>query len=50
MANETMGNIKRGVGNLTGSESLRQSGLDQERRSEAQHREGERRGDQGNDL
>lgn len=36
LANEAIGNVKQGLGNLTGSESLRESGMAQERRGEAQ--------------
>ena len=50
VANETIGNVKQGIGNVTGNESLRQSGLEQERKGEAQHREGDRRGDRGNEF
>lgn len=50
LGNEAMGNIKQGVGSMTGNESLRQSGEAQERRGEQQRAEGERRGDQGNEF
>lgn len=49
-ANEALGNVKQGIGNVTGNESLRQSGLNQERKGEQQQREGERRGDRGNEF
>lgn len=49
-ANEAIGNVKQAVGSVTGSESLRQSGVAQERKGEHQEREAERRGDQGNEF
>lgn len=36
LANEAIGNTKQGIGSVTGSENLREDGLSQERRGEAQ--------------
>ena len=41
MANEAMGNVKQGVGKVTGSEKLRAEGLAQEAKGEAQQTMGE---------
>ncbi|PZU15599.1 MAG: CsbD family protein [Citromicrobium sp.] len=50
MANEAIGNVKQAVGSAVGSESLRQSGLAQERKGEAQQQTGEQLGNRGNEL
>lgn len=43
-ANEAIGNVKQGIGKATDNESLRQEGVAQERKGEAQHVEGDVKG------
>lgn len=50
MANEAVGNMKQAAGSALGNEGLRQSGAAQERKGEGQYREGDSRGDRGNEL
>jgi uncharacterized protein YjbJ (UPF0337 family) len=50
LANEAAGNVKQGVGKATNNESLRQEGVVQERKGEAQHVKGDVKGKMGNKI
>jgi uncharacterized protein YjbJ (UPF0337 family) len=50
MTNEAVGNVKQGIGNVVGDESLRQDGVAQERKGEAQYVKGDIEGAAGNDI
>jgi len=50
LANETAGNVKQGVGKVTGNDRLRAKGIAQERKGEVQHVKGSVKGALGDKV